>query len=66
MKVLAIWRQDSVRVGKMWLACIVIAARQISMISTVVQAVLPVIATLCTLATFSVTATVVFAAASLV
>lgn len=66
MTVLAIQRQGSVRVGKMWLACSATAVRQISMISTVVQAVLPVTVTLCTQATSSVMVVVVFAAASLV
>jgi len=66
MKVLAIQRQGSAHVGKMWLAYNVIAVRQISMISTVEQAVLPATVTLSTLATSSVTAAVVFAAASLV
>jgi len=66
MKVLAIQRWGSVHVGKMWLACNVIAVKQISMISTVEQAVLPVTVTLCTLATSSAMDAVVFAAASLV
>jgi len=66
MKVLAILRQDSVHVGKMWLACNVTAVRQISLISTAEQAVLHVTVTLCTLAVCSVTAAVVSAAASLV
>lgn len=64
MKVLAILRQDSVRVGKMWLACNVTAVRQISLISAVEQAVLRVTVTLCTLAVCSVTTAVVSAAAS--
>lgn len=66
MKHLAIQRQDSVHAGKMLQACNVTAVRQISLISTVGQAVPLVTATLCTPAVFSVTTAAAFAAVRLV